>query len=271
MTSCPACGESRWVYPRRHALGPLAASLAGWQPCKCRACGWRGWCRSARAGAAAERWSEARAGAAAASRLVQERAATILRVARPGFAAGLIASIALAIVLVGVRFSREKQADVPLESAPAVVRVLPPSSASELVEPGSERPPVVHAAEEVPVALEGDAISVTLSPRPDAARPRPSSGIGPAARRPNVAAPSPGSNPTPYRGSLAITSDPSGALVMVDGEVVGTAPVVLKDVRAGSRVVRIQSSGYETWSTAARVVANKETRVSATLQRRSHP
>jgi hypothetical protein len=72
-----------------------------------------------------------------------------------------------------------------------------------------------------------------------------------------------------YHGSLAIDSDPSGALVSVDGRVVGSTPIVLKAIPAGSRVVRVESSGYERWSSAARVVANQQTRVIATLQRGS--
>lgn len=70
-----------------------------------------------------------------------------------------------------------------------------------------------------------------------------------------------------FRGSLAIRSEPRGALVTVDGRVVGPTPIVLKGVRAGSRVIRIESEGYERWSSAARVVANKETAIVATLQR----
>jgi hypothetical protein len=58
-------------------------------------------------------------------------------------------------------------------------------------------------------------------------------------------------------------------MVTIDGQAIGTTPLVLKDVRAGSRVVRIESSGYEKWSAATRVVADKETRVNATLQRGS--
>jgi len=59
--------------------------------------------------------------------------------------------------------------------------------------------------------------------------------------------------------------------VVVDGQVIGSTPVVLKDVRAGSRVVRIESNGYQRWSAAARVVADKETKLNATLQRGSQP
>lgn len=70
-----------------------------------------------------------------------------------------------------------------------------------------------------------------------------------------------------FHGSLAIRSEPGGALVSVDGQVVGPTPILLKGVRAGSRVVRIESEGYERWSSAARVVANQKTAIVATLQR----
>jgi hypothetical protein len=55
--------------------------------------------------------------------------------------------------------------------------------------------------------------------------------------------------------------------VLVDGQVVGVTPILVKGLRAGSRVVRIESEGYERWSSAARVVANQETAIVATLQR----
>lgn len=70
-----------------------------------------------------------------------------------------------------------------------------------------------------------------------------------------------------FHGTLAIRSEPHGALVSVDGQVVGPTPVLLKGVRAGSRVVRIESEGYQRWSSAARVVANQQTAIVATLQR----
>jgi hypothetical protein len=99
----------------------------------------------------------------------------------------------------------------------------------------------------------------------------------PAAREPEAVPPKTASTarmarstrPVRYHGSLAIRSEPDGAVVSVDGRVVGSTPLVLKTVPAGSRVVRIESDGYERWSFAARVVANQVTRVVATLQRES--
>lgn len=70
-----------------------------------------------------------------------------------------------------------------------------------------------------------------------------------------------------YRGSLAIDSDPQGARVLVNGQRVGSTPMLLDDLPAGSCVVRIEADGYEPWSTAARVVADRQARVNATLQR----
>jgi hypothetical protein len=93
----------------------------------------------------------------------------------------------------------------------------------------------------------------------------PEAGASKSTVRARVAASSTPASPQ-FLGSLAIRSEPRGALVLVDGQVVGVTPIVLKGVRAGSRVVRIESEGYELWSSAARVVANQETAIVATLQ-----
>ena len=68
-----------------------------------------------------------------------------------------------------------------------------------------------------------------------------------------------------FRGSLAVNSDPPGAQVFVNGEPAGMTPLTLARVPAGSRAVRIELEGYETWSTSARVVANQRTRVAGNL------
>jgi len=70
-----------------------------------------------------------------------------------------------------------------------------------------------------------------------------------------------------YRGSLAIDSHPSGARVSVDGRGIGSTPLVLRDVPAGSRLVRVEADGHQAWSWTARVVANQQTRVTAKLYR----
>lgn len=75
--------------------------------------------------------------------------------------------------------------------------------------------------------------------------------------------------PPRYRGSLVIYSYPPGARVSLDGRRVGITPLALKNISVGSRVVRVEAGGYEPWSAAARVVANRQTRVTAELSRES--
>jgi hypothetical protein len=101
-----------------------------------------------------------------------------------------------------------------------------------------------------------------------AAGPKPAraAAVAPKAAQTTAAAPS---NEPKFHGTLSISSEPLGALVWVDGELIGPTPVVMKKVAAGSVVVRIESGGYERWSSAARVVANRETSILASLQRTS--
>jgi hypothetical protein len=72
--------------------------------------------------------------------------------------------------------------------------------------------------------------------------------------------------PAGFRGSIAVQSAPPGAAVFVNGQSVGSTPMVLRDVPIGSRAVRIEAAGYQRWTTAVRVIANQQTRVTAQLQ-----
>jgi hypothetical protein len=69
-----------------------------------------------------------------------------------------------------------------------------------------------------------------------------------------------------YVGALTVDSEPTGSVVFVDGQQIGETPVELAGLRAGSHVVRIERDGYDRWTTAVLVVADKETSVSAKLQ-----
>ena len=66
------------------------------------------------------------------------------------------------------------------------------------------------------------------------------------------------------RGSLAIDSHPPGARVSVDGRRVGSTPLV-KDMPAGTHLVRVEADGYQAWAWTARVVANQRSRVNVKL------
>lgn len=70
-----------------------------------------------------------------------------------------------------------------------------------------------------------------------------------------------------YQGSLALLSAPQGARVFVNGAFVGSTPLILENLPVGSRAVRIEADGYQRWSGSTQVVANQQTRISATLGR----
>jgi len=68
-----------------------------------------------------------------------------------------------------------------------------------------------------------------------------------------------------FTGALAIDSEPAAA-VFVNQQPVGETPIHLTGLRAGSHLVWIVRDGYERWTRAVLVSADKETRVTATLQ-----
>jgi hypothetical protein len=55
--------------------------------------------------------------------------------------------------------------------------------------------------------------------------------------------------------------------VFVNGEQVGFTPLVLNNLAIGSRVVRVEAEGYQTWSGVVRMVANEQARVFVKLDR----
>ena len=70
-----------------------------------------------------------------------------------------------------------------------------------------------------------------------------------------------------FRGTLAIDSVTKGARVFVNGEPVGVTPLVLRNLPAGSRAVRVEAPGYRAWSASVQVTANRQTRVMAKTDR----
>lgn len=138
-----------------------------------------------------------------------------------------------------------------------------PATRSTQAEPLIAPMPIEGPGTEVPPPAPAPT-SGTL-PAPAEGTPAPAASASPRAKAARSARSSPR-----YRGSLIIESDPEGAQVSLNGRVVGSTPILLEDLPAGSCVVRVEADGYEPWSTAARVVAHRENRVSATLQRESH-
>jgi hypothetical protein len=98
--------------------------------------------------------------------------------------------------------------------------------------------------------------------RANPARPAQVAAAQPRAPRPAVAG---------YRGALALSSNPEGAQVVLNGKVVGETPVVLSDLPVGSRALVVRREGYSPWSASVRVVANQRTTVRATLTPTQQP
>ena len=68
-----------------------------------------------------------------------------------------------------------------------------------------------------------------------------------------------------HEGSLHVDSTPRGARVFIDRKLVGVTPLLMTDVSAGSHVIRLETDGHSAWSSAIRVVAERQTDVSPTL------
>jgi serine/threonine-protein kinase len=66
--------------------------------------------------------------------------------------------------------------------------------------------------------------------------------------------------------AMVVESRPPGATVFIDGKRVGTTPMSLPSMAVGSHVVRLEMSGYKSWSNSVRVVAGEKNRVAASLE-----
>ena len=70
---------------------------------------------------------------------------------------------------------------------------------------------------------------------------------------------------TQFHGMLAVSSQPNGAEVLLNGTPVGRTPMVLNRVPAGSHAVFVRQDGYAPWSSSVRVVADQRTQVRPNL------
>ena len=108
-------------------------------------------------------------------------------------------------------------------------------------------PPAAPRQQSVTVSEKAPTRTVDVEPRPASV---------PA--RNSVATNSPG--------SLHVISRPSGAQVFVDDNLIGTTPFLLSNVSVGLRSLRIELSGYKSWTTLVRVEPGARYRVSASLE-----
>jgi ElaB/YqjD/DUF883 family membrane-anchored ribosome-binding protein len=123
--------------------------------------------------------------------------------------------------------------------------------------------------------------SIPAAPAPTAVSAIPSTTVprsnpSPSTREERVSTPqrpSPDRSPAPiagrpqtFVGTLSITSVPTGASVSINGKPAGVTPLRLPRQRAGSMAVQIARDGFERWSAAVRVPADRLTEVTARLR-----
>jgi hypothetical protein len=132
--------------------------------------------------------------------------------------------------------------------------------------PNRAEPP---APVDVPPADDRTVIAeIVTPPAPVAPRPRPRRTLARASvadagstyvMQPAV------SRRTLFTGTLQVASEPAGAEVWIDGTLVGTTPVRVERVAAGSHAVLLTHPGYQRWTSAARVVSGSPNRLLAVL------
>jgi PEGA domain-containing protein len=110
-----------------------------------------------------------------------------------------------------------------------------------------------HSSVEAPLPLVG---TLTAAPTPPPRLERATSGTKPTPERVERIL---------FRGSLGLDSRPQGARVFVNGLDVGRTPIDLKNLAVGSRAVRLELAGYQTWSSSIRVVTDQRSHVTADL------
>jgi hypothetical protein len=72
-------------------------------------------------------------------------------------------------------------------------------------------------------------------------------------------------------GTLSIDSRPVGASVFIDGQLVGTTPLLLPHISPGTHVVRLQLAAHQDWRSTVQVVSDGMNRVTAALEEAPEP
>ena len=67
-------------------------------------------------------------------------------------------------------------------------------------------------------------------------------------------------------GTLSIDSRPVGASVFIDGQLIGTTPLLLPHISPGTHAVRLQLAAHQDWSSTEQVVPDRRNRVTAALE-----
>ena len=251
------------MYGRDAFLAGWITPFTGHAPYECLSCGWRGWWAPtdgeptvvSAVASFASRVAPSLAPRLAAfeARMTRFRLPVSGAALKGAVLLGVLAGIIAALIALNAATPSDTLAnDIALPQAIEPPTALPPG------------PPPAAVAVEVAVTSPTPESPVLAAAPGPATTPIAASASAPTSTKRRTAVPP---RIAGYRGGLQVDSDPDGARVFVDGEEVGVTPLHLKSLAVGSRVVRVEAEGYQTWTTAARVVANQRARISAVLQR----
>jgi len=129
--------------------------------------------------------------------------------------------------------------------------------------PGEDAAQAGSNADVVKASIPADVVlpqTILSAAVPTSGRSRPTTPPAVKAQPQNVSV-----RPAGFIGTLAVQSDPPGAAVLVDRRRVGTTPIELPRLRAGSHLIWIEREGYQRWTASVLVPAEKLTRVRASL------
>jgi hypothetical protein len=90
----------------------------------------------------------------------------------------------------------------------------------------------------------------------------------PTEEKPKASKPTETASQDPARGTVNVSSNPTGADVFADGDFVGNSPAVLK-LAPGKHTVAVKSAGYTDWSREITVQSGSEVQLTADLGKHS--
>ena len=158
-------------------------------------------------------------------------------------------------------------ASAPAPRTAAVAPTVAPAATSDSAQPSTA--PLTQPAREPAVVKAAQTAAASATAEPPAPRPTARTSVtSSSTKRPSTTTrPRPAVTPTTDRGgAIEIMSRPRGAKVLLDGSVVGLAPMSIANVDEGTHEVRVELDGFRPWTGTVRVKGGSRARVAASLE-----
>lgn len=112
-------------------------------------------------------------------------------------------------------------------------------------------------------------------PEPTERGARPTRSVDGSSRPPALASAMDGASPRATKerlaGALSIDSRPVGASVFIDGQLIGTTPMLLPQISPGTHAIRLQLTAHRDWESTIDVAPDRRNRVTAALEESEPP